>query len=375
MNTPIVVDTPEGLRALCDRLLREPVAAVDTEFVWERTYYPVLGLVQIATSDRSCWLIDPVGLKDIKPFGAVLSSPDVVKIFHDAQQDLVILNQTTGAFPKRVFDTRLAAGFADLSSSISLKNLLEDQLGIHLEKSETRSNWVRRPLDEKQVTYAADDVLYLPELREKLIEGCFTDETRRWQAEEMTQFDDPTRYREKTPEEAWQRVKGIHALRPEQMPVLKALAAWRESLARMRDRPRSFLVNDAALIELAIRQPKTAEGVYAVHGVGARIPARDIQEAVAAIHEASARGPEPLAMGRAMPYSHAELKAKEDRLLGVIAERCRALGLDPALIASRRDAGQWILATDEERRSLPMANGWRRAFYAEIETSTDSVKG
>ena len=358
---PIIVDTPQALRALCDRLVQEPVVAVDTEFLWERTYYPILGLVQVATADRSCWLIDTVALKDLTPFGAVLAAPEVVKILHDAHQDLTILHHATGAFPKRIFDTRLAAGFAGISSVLSLKSLLITTLDVHLEKSETRSDWTRRPLDPKQVEYAADDVLYLPALRDALIEGCFTEETRGWQTEEMAEFDDEEQYREKDPDEAWLKVKGLHLLRPEQMPVVKALAAWRERMARLRDRPRGFIIADPVLVELAIRQPKSVTTFYEIRKTGSHIPSDEVKEALELIRKASAEKVEPLPQ-RHMPYSRAELKQLEDELLGKIARRCEALGVDPALVASRKDAGHWILASEEERERLPMAKGWRRGI-------------
>ena len=179
------VTTQEELAAVCDRLLHEPVVALDTEFLWERTYYPILGLVQIAVTGGGCFLLDTVRLDSLQPLGPVLASSGPVKILHDAREDLSILLREMAKSgqcfkPANIFDTRLAAGFAGLSASASLKTLLAKLLDIHLAKTETRSNWIRRPLRDEQIRYAADDVIYLPRLRDALLERCPGARVRRW---------------------------------------------------------------------------------------------------------------------------------------------------------------------------------------------------
>jgi ribonuclease D len=135
--------------------------ALDTEFVWNRTYYPRLGLIQLALSDEECYLIDPLVIDNLDPFGELLADRRTIKILHDAPQDLAILYKATGYVPKNIFDTRLAAGFACLPASLSLGNLIEELLDIKLEKTATLTNWLKRPLDQEQIRYALDDVRYL----------------------------------------------------------------------------------------------------------------------------------------------------------------------------------------------------------------------
>ena len=164
-----MITSQQQLQALIVRARATDTVAIDTEFVWERTYYPRLGLIQLALSDEDCFLIDPCALTDLSPLGELLADPAVVKIFHDAPQDLIILHQATGAVPQNIFDSRLAGGFAGLSAALSLGNLIKELLDIDLAKTGTHTNWLRRPLNPKQIDYAIDDVRYLQAARVLLL--------------------------------------------------------------------------------------------------------------------------------------------------------------------------------------------------------------
>ena len=169
--------------------------ALDTEFVWNRTYYPKLGVIQVGLSAEDCHLIDAPAMKDLTPLGQIISNPKIVKILHDAQQDLTILKRATGSHPHNVFDTRCAAGLAGMSSTSSLAELLENVVGVSL--SETRTDWLQRPLSEDQVAYAIEDVCYLHKTREKLIERIGEMGRQDWLREELDAYEDPTLYDER----------------------------------------------------------------------------------------------------------------------------------------------------------------------------------
>ena len=156
--------------ALADvvRLARKAGAVgVDTEFVWDRTYYPTLGLIQIGYPDGHCELIDALEIQDWSPLAVLMSDPNTVKILHDAQQDLNILHRVCNGYPKNIFDTQRSCGFIGMSSTISLSELLKSTLRIHLAKTETRSDWLARPLSDEQLKYAQDDVRYSVDLMVK----------------------------------------------------------------------------------------------------------------------------------------------------------------------------------------------------------------
>ncbi len=361
----IVNETP-GLVRLSEVLSRSGAVALDTEFFWERTFYPVLGLVQVATCD-GCWLIDAVALPDLKPLAPVLASPEVVKVLHDAPQDLGILARAAGAAPRNVFDTRLAAGFAGFGSTLSLQALLRQALGVELAKAETRSDWLRRPLSAGQLAYAAEDVIHLLPLRDTLLARCASQDVRDWLAADLSRFDAPEVYRDRDPQLAFQRVKGASRLAARPLAVLRELAAWREREARVRDWPRAHVLPDDLLVALAERAPQDRAALLAVPGFPRGMPeavAEVLLGAVAdalALPDAACPQPDPsggLAARRA-------LKPETDRLLAHLASACGPYGVDPALAASRADAEAYLQSRAAAGGDAhPLSVGWRGALLA-----------
>lgn len=281
-NSELITTTPQ-LEAVAKLLLSEEAVAVDTEFFWETTFYPILGLVQLAVRDGSCWLVDPLSIKDLSALGPVMASPSVTKVLHDAPQDLGILARATGALPRTIFDTRVAAGFAGLGSTSSLKTLLQDVLGVDLAKEETRSNWLKRPLSAGQLRYAADDVLHLLDLRERLVKACADDEVRGKQAEAMRKLDDPSGYQDRDPRLMYQRIKGNERLNASELAVLREVAAWREEEARKRDWPRGHVLPDRLLVMLAHRKPTTIAALAEIPDMPQKMPEEvltDLQSAI-----------------------------------------------------------------------------------------------
>lgn len=359
-----LITAPDALARVSNHLLQMPAVAVDTEFFWERTFYPLLGLVQLATAD-GCWLIDTVALGDLRPLGPVLASPEVLKVLHDAPQDLGILARAADASPRAVFDTRLAAGFAGLPSTCSLQVLLRETLGIELAKAETRSDWLRRPLSPNQLRYAAEDVLYLLRARDVLLARCADDAVRGWLAEDLARLDAPALYRDRDPYLAFLRVKGSSRLGARPLAVLRELAAWRENEARTRDWPRAHVLPDALLTELAQRAPADAEACRAVSAFPRNMP----DEVVTRILDAVRAGlvvpddgcPQPTPDD---PAQRRTIKAASDRLLTHLAAACAPHRIDPALVASRADADAYVRSFPRLPSDHPLASGWRAALAA-----------
>ena len=262
-----MIDTPDALQALVDRALDAPFVAVDTEFVWEKTYYPWLGIVQVGLAHDDCHLIDAVALKDLSPLGAVLASQDTVKILHDAQQDLWILRLATGAWPRNVFDTRCAAGFAGLGSTMSLSNLLRTCLDVQLAKTETRTDWLKRPLSDNQLDYALDDVRYLPALRDHLLSAIHRRDRDTWLAEELSRYDDEELYNDRVPEDQYARVKGTGRLSRRDMAILRELASWREREAQKANVPRNRVLSDDAMVQISRRKPHSIRSLKRLRGI------------------------------------------------------------------------------------------------------------
>jgi len=362
-----LITTSEALERVAERLLKADAVAVDTEFFWERTFYPVLGLVQLAAGD-GCWLVDAVRIRDLRALGPVLAAPSVTKLLHDAPQDLGILARATGALPRSVFDTRLAAGFAGYPSTSSLQALLREALGIELAKSETRSDWLRRPLSANQLRYAADDVLHLIPLRDALLARCASETVRAWLREELAKLDDPAAYQDRDPRLMYLRVKGASRLDARHLAVLRELAAWREAEARQRDWPRGHVLPDDLLVAVAHAAPASSKKLEEVPDFPRAMPEEVAGRLLAAIvrglavPDAECPQPSPLDIA-----AKRELKARSDRLLARIKAACAPHGIDPALVASRADADSYARQLAEgSAADHPLAAGWRKAFVADV---------
>ena len=362
-----LITTAAELEQVAARLLRAESVAVDTEFFWERTFYPILGLVQLATGDGACWLVDTVSIKDISALGPVIASPDIIKVLHDAPQDLGILARATGALPRRIFDTRLGAGFAGFGATCSLQALLREAMGIDLSKAETRSDWLRRPLSANQLRYAADDVLHLIPLREKLLASCASDTVREWLSEDLARLDDPAAYLDRDPQMMYLRVKGGARLDARQLAVLRELAAWRETEARQRDWPRGHFLADDVLVALAFRAPVDRKMLADVPTLPRNMPDSVLADLLTAV----ARGLSVPDAECPLPSdddfaSKRALKAPSDRLLARISAVCAMHKIDPALVASRADADTFVRQLAEGTTAThPLSQGWRKTLLAE----------
>ena len=358
-----MIDTSTALESLVRRARRAEQVALDTEFVWERTYYPKVGVVQVGLGEEECFLVDTVAIPDLSPLGELIRDPAVVKILHDAPQDLTILRRLTGASPRTIFDTSRAAGFVGLSSTLSLDDLLYQVVGMALSKSETRTNWLRRPLSEQQIAYAMDDVRYLPTLRQVLLSRARKNATGEWLQEELAGGDDPTLYTEKAPQEQFRRLKGIGALSPRQLAALRELTAWREEEARRRDRPRGHIVTDKELVFLAQRQLHSVAELKALNGLSDKQVRRygaDILTAVAkGLASPRAEWPQP----PTPPPNRRRLKPQLKRAVTHLREKSAHRKIDPALVASRAEIELLVCegldARPERHRLL---RGWRREF-------------
>jgi len=251
-----LLNSAAELEQTCAKIAAHGRVAVDTEFFWERTFYPNLGIVQLALNETEAWLLDMPALQgNLEPLGEVLANPKIEKIIHDAKQDLTILRQATGFYPRNIFDTRLAAGFIGPSATLSLLDSCLLFADFTLDKGETRSDWLKRPLSEKQLQYALDDVLYLPLIRDQIMDQAEKLKRSEWIKTEMQLYDNPTLYDDPDTEQVYTKVKGISRLNRQELATICQLAAWRERKARSRNRPRRHIIPDEALIKIAQNAP------------------------------------------------------------------------------------------------------------------------
>ncbi|HZJ81707.1 MAG TPA: HRDC domain-containing protein, partial [Guyparkeria sp.] len=258
------VTRPAELTALLGAMKQARYLPLDTEFIRERTYFPQLALLQIAT-DEAVWLVDPVAELDLTPFWQTLAATTTPVVLHAGDQDLDLILSAAGSLPQRVFDTQIAAELLGIGAQMSYAALTESLLGVSLDKAVTRSNWLARPLSPRQLDYAAQDVAQLHALYPTLYERLASQDRLDWMIEESSRQLEPGRF---SPDDdrRWKKVRGVQTLSRAGLSVLRSLAAYRERLARELDRPRRWVWGDQAMLDLAhaisrLAPPLTADMV------------------------------------------------------------------------------------------------------------------
>ncbi len=357
--TPIT--TTSDLENLCSQLSSAEFLTVDTEFMREQTYWPNLCLIQVASPDTEA-TIDPMapGL-DMKPFWELMAQPDKVKVFHAARQDLEIFHIEGGLIPTPVFDTQVAAMVCGFGDQISYVNLVKSVSGAQLDKSSRFTDWSKRPLSDKQLTYALGDVTHLRDVYRHL--KAELDKTGRasWLDEEMSTLTDPDTYKQ-TPETAYLRLKSKVKNR-RAMAVLMSLAAWRERTAQKQNVPRQRIVRDDALYDIANQAPRSTSELGNLRsvpdGFARSAKGKEIVAAVADGLERDMSGVPQLRQGQ--PLS-AEATATLELLKVLLKSAAARHGVAPRLIADASDLD--ALARHAEP-DIPALKGWRRDLFGE----------
>lgn len=276
---PELVTDDTRLEVLCREWQKLPYIALDTEFIRVSTFYPRAGLIQIGDGEKT-YLLDPLSLKSWDSFIAILISPDIVKVMHSCSEDLVVFNHFYRCMPGPIFDTQKAAAFLGYGYSISYLNLVLQVTGDELSKGETRSDWLNRPLSDKQVKYAALDVAYLPRLYTELQNSLEKSGKLPFLVEEcerMRQIGMATENAELWPD-FYLTLGAAWRLDGKGLGVLKALCWWREQKARERDKPRSWVARDADLIQLAEKLPQDRQALSKLTDMSRNIYQQDANE-------------------------------------------------------------------------------------------------
>ena len=363
VQTPRVVTTSHALEALAAEVRAAGRLALDTEFVWERTYRPVLGVVQVAT-ESDVAVVDAVALHDLAPLFPVLRDPRVPVVLHGGTQDLEIFAWLMGEPVRGAVDTQIEGAFLGYGLQVGLSALLERVLKVHIKKDQTYTDWVRRPLRREQLAYAAEDVLHLLPLHDRLRAELDGRGRIAWADEEMRLLEDPERYAPVPPEERYEWVKGWQRLHGRELAVLRELAAWRDRAAERADIRPNFVANDVVLTSLAARPVEKMEDLRHVRGLTSGAVDRHGRAILAAIRAGlecpSDRWPErpPRVRGRTpAPGLAALLRAA----VQAVAER---EDIAPEVIASGREI-EALAGRGEALDGLAVVRGWRRRLVGE----------
>ncbi len=365
LEMPHIVTDASGVAVALAAARTAGSCALDTEFLWEKTYAPQLCLAQLAVGDQ-IWLIDPIAGAPLAPLGELIADPSVEKLMHAPSADLIAFGLHFGSVPANVFDTQIAAGFVGLTANASLDRLLEAVLKVRLNHNETFSDWSRRPLKDTQMLYAADDVRYLAplvaELRVSLAKLARAD----WaQAEIERRFCNPD-VAGGDPDRAWRKVQRRGRLSPQAQAVLIDVAAWREQSARRRDQPSGWIMKDPTLVEIARAAPRTMEDLQQIRGIGKGLGERDGGDLL----EAVGRGLErtPPAAERSVPQTIAkQVDAVATLAVPMARIRCIDADLAPELVANRESLDRFLEAVvaGEDLAALPLGQGWRKELLGD----------
>ena len=360
-----------ALSATCERWSVGGIIGIDTEFVRERTYYPCPALIQVA-DDHGVVIIDPLGISDFGPLKDVLLDPSILKLIHACDEDLEVLELLTGVTVCNVFDTQLAGAFAGYGFSLGYQNLAEVLLDVVLDKDETRSNWLKRPLSHSQLRYAALDVMYLLPMHERRAREMATLGRSAWFKEE---FEHRRRVRavDKLPEATYSRIRGREALRSTDRAVLRALCQWRETEAMARDIPRRHLLRDEVLLKLASDPVLNASTLSDIDGLSERTRTRYGQALLTCI--GSARTETPTYTDN--PINLRAYASQIKHWKGITRNVADAHNLPPELLANRRALEELLISVMKHQGSIPtMFQGWRFEIITEtllngIQTSNE----
>lgn len=264
----MIITDQSALEALCKKLSVCPFITVDTEFLREKTYYSKLCLIQVSGPDGKGAAIDPLeGNLNLQPFFDLLFDEKILKVIHSGRQDLEIFHNLTGRVVQPFFDTQIAAMVCGYGDSIGYENLVRNLTGHTLDKSVQFTDWSRRPLTQRQIDYALGDVIYLIEIYQKLRAELEKKGRTSWVFEEESVLSNPATYENK-PEEAWERIK-LRSPKPKMLAVLRELAAWREKRAQEKNIPRSWVMRDETLADMAAQTPENVDQLKKIRNMSA----------------------------------------------------------------------------------------------------------
>ena len=365
-----VITQPDALAKLCDTLKTDAVA-IDTEFVRTRTYYPELGLFQIFDGKQLA-LIDPVAIKDLTPLWQVLQNSSCTTILHAASEDLELIYQQAGKMPTTMHDTQLAAAFCGLGLSVGFNALCQELLQLSLDKDQARTNWLARPLTERQLDYAAADVLYLLPMYEKLLPRLHSQGRFTWFEEECSWLVQK-KLQPGSVDDAYKDVANAWQLGRKELAVLQKLSCWREAEAKRRNLAVNFVVKELHLFKCAQYKPRSMRELDQLdllqpeirnHG---KTLLRLVEEGMETPLEAC---PEKLQRLMDFPHYKSELK----RLRQHVEEAAQQHQLPVELIASKKMIHQylsWLWKCNDEQKlssGLPrLLTGWRHQLLGDLQ--------
>ncbi len=350
------IDTQQKLSQICEQFSDCDFLALDTEFVRQTTYYPQLALIQICDG-RQIALIDPLAIKDLSALMELLYKPEIIKVFHSARQDLEIFYYLQGSVPDNIFDTQVASALLGFGEQIGYAPLVKLLLNIELDKSQTRTDWLKRPLTKKQLQYAADDVRYLAELYPLQKHKLEQQGRLQWLNDDFDFLSSNSTYAPAA-DTIWRKIRGANRLKKQQLAILQKLTAWREQQAIRQNRPRRRVLSDESLLELAINPPSSKDELQQNYKLSNGFLSHNATTFMTLIQDGLNT---PDNKCPVLPKTHKPNQDEEalaDCLMAVIHMSARDNQISPRCLCSRKELNALI----QGQRDLGILSGWRKAL-------------
>ena len=364
----MMITTTKELAALCKRFEKHPFITVDTEFIREKTYYSKLCLIQLASPEEAV-CVDPLSPKlDLSPLFKLFQNKNVIKVFHACRQDIEIFYHLSHQIPVPVFDTQVGAMVCGYGDNVSYQQLVNDFVGVSLDKTFRVTDWSQRPLSDEQLQYALHDVVELKTVYTKMMEKICAQNRLDWLSEEMEELVNPATY-EPDPTVLWQKVK-VPFKKPLNLHVFARLYAWRERAAQKIDRPKKHVMKDEVLIELATAMPTKQEQMEALRLLPEGFSRSDFAKEILKVIT-NAQKDDPATFEQ--PIHTKPLTARQHVLadiLQLVLKICaEKYDVAPKLVASADDIHTFIRTGD-----APFLNGWRKKVFGESALAMQAGK-
>jgi ribonuclease D len=339
-----MLDKIAGCRAL----------AIDTEFMRDKTYHPLLCLVQCATDDEE-FIIDPLSVKNLKALAPILTDERTVKVFHAGKQDRELIFSYCGVAASPVFDTQSAAPLLGMPQQVGYGTAVETFCGVKLKKLDSLTDWTLRPLSNRQIDYSLDDVRYLLPMYDKMRERLEERGRMHWLDAEFAAMSDPATF-EKPESELWHKVKKANSLPRRKLVHVQSIAIWRERIAARRDIPRRWVLPDELVVEISRVEPTSTSELYRIRGTREKLTSSMAKDLVHLIERGKEAAPETWPVKSKKKHANNGSDALADMLMGLVRVRAKEHDLAPQVLAVHDDLA--ALASGE-REGLDLLEGWR----------------
>ena len=364
----LLTTTPALVTAI-DAIRSADFIAIDTEFMRESTYYPQLCLIQICAGSHA-FCIDPLAEgMDLSPLFALMQDENITKVFHAGRQDLEIFVQLTGDVPCPVYDTQIAAMVCGLGDQVGYDKLVYHYKNLQIDKSSRFTNWSQRPLSDRQLSYALDDVIHLAEIYPRIIADLTANGRDKWVQSELESLADISLY-QTDPATAYKRIKARNS-KPAQLNRLAQLASWREKEAQRRDVPRGRILRDDTLIDLAGSNPKTRADLKKIRGFPGGENGKFGPAVIEVLKKANAMAEDAWPLKERLPQRDKPPVAIIEMLRVLLKHVTESHNVAPRLIASADDLEKLALS---DTADIPAMKGWRREIFGDAALALKAGK-